>query len=113
VCWRNQNPKDLYQSLETLAASLLHCIAESSRSFTAIRKGAGIFRGSYGRARCLTMLEENKPGNTYQSLETLAASLLHWRAESSRSVTAIRKDAGFFCGVFPRKVEAFAYAGLH
>ena len=46
------------------------------------------------------------------ALETLAASHLHWRAGSLRSFTAIRKEAGPFCGIFLRKGEVFAFCGL-
>ena len=36
---------------------------------------------------------------------------LHWRAGSSKSLVAIRKKAGIFCGSFVRKGEALAYMG--
>jgi len=45
----------------------------------------------------------------------LNASHLHWRAGSSRSFAAIRKEAGGFCGSFPRnflrKGELFTFIG--
>ena len=43
---------------------------------------------------------------------TLAASHLHCTAGSSRSFTAIQKDAGLYCGPRLRKGEVFAYGGL-
>ena len=46
------------------------------------------------------------------TLETLAASLLDWRAGSLRSFTTIRKEAGLFCGSFLRKGEVSAYVVL-
>jgi len=41
----------------------------------------------------------------------LTASHLHCTAGSSRSFTAIRKDAGLYCGSRLRKGEVFAYVG--
>ena len=45
------------------------------------------------------------------TLQSLAASPLHWRAGSSRSSAAIRKHAGLSCGSFLRKGEVLAYVG--
>ena len=36
---------------------------------------------------------------------------MHWRAGSKRSFTAIRKEAGLFCGSFLRKGEVFVFVG--
>ena len=47
-----------------------------------------------------------------KDLKPLAASRLHWKAGSLRSFTAIRKEAGGFCGTFLRKGEVFACVGL-
>jgi len=44
--------------------------------------------------------------------EPFAASRLHWRAGPLRSYTAIRKEAGLFCGSFLRKGLVFACVGL-
>ena len=46
------------------------------------------------------------------TLKPLTASHLHCTARSSRSFTAIRKDAGLCCGSRLRKGEVFAYVGL-
>ena len=46
------------------------------------------------------------------TLYTLTASHLHCTAGSSRSLTAIRKDAGLCCGSRLRKGEVFSYVGL-
>jgi len=46
-----------------------------------------------------------------ECIHSLAASLLHCKAGSSRSFAAIRKEAGLFCGSFLRNGEAFAYVG--
>ena len=45
------------------------------------------------------------------ALQTLATSLLHWRAGSSIPFAAIRKEAGHFCGSSLRKGKALAYIG--
>ena len=44
--------------------------------------------------------------------EPFAASRLHWRAGPLRSFTAIRKEAGLFCGSVLRKGLVFACVGL-
>ena len=93
------------------------------RSFTAIRKEAGLFCGSRLRKdegfayvglpqnlKDLKDLTETQiPHLIRITLQTLAASRLHWRAGSSRSFTAIRKNAGLFCGSSLRKGEVFAF----
>ena len=45
------------------------------------------------------------------ALQTLTANHLHCTAGSSKSFTAIRKDAGLYCGPRLRKGEVFAYVG--
>jgi hypothetical protein len=46
------------------------------------------------------------------TLLPLTAIHLHCIAGSSRSFTAIRKDAGLYCGPRLRKGQVFAYVGL-
>ena len=55
---------------------------------------ADLFHGS---TRCWPMLEHSKRKGP-KGLEPLTASHLHCTAGSSRSFTAIRKDAGLCCG---------------
>ena len=45
------------------------------------------------------------------TLQTLAATHLHWRAGSLRSFISTRKEAGLFCGSFLWKGVVFAYVG--
>ena len=45
------------------------------------------------------------------TLKDLAASLLHWRAGSLRSFTALRKEAGLFSGSFLRKGVSLSQVG--
>ena len=46
------------------------------------------------------------------AVHALTASHLHCTAGSSRSFSAIRKDAGLYCGSRLRSGEVFAYVGL-
>jgi len=54
-------------------------------------------------------LEDTSNSRLRTTLSTLAASLMHWRAGSLRSFTAIRKEAKLFCESFIRQGEVFAY----
>jgi len=58
-----------------------------------------------------TYLKDLKDPKGEFTLRTLAASLLHWRAGSLRSFTAIRTEAALYCGSFLRKGEVFANVG--
>ena len=68
-------------TLYTLTASHLHCTAGSSRSFTALRKDAGLYCGSRlleGRSACLCWAK-SKPkvpkGLTQNELESVGESV--------------------------------------
>ena len=64
------------------------------------------------RLRC-TRVRADKCCRTDSAFSSVyAASHLHCTAGSSRSFTAIRKEAGLCCGSRLRKGEVFAYVGL-
>ena len=67
--------------------------------FTAIRKEARLFCGSFLRK-----------GKVFAYVG-LSQNLKEIKAGSLRSFTEIRKDAGFFCASFSQKGEVFAYVG--
>ena len=92
--------------------------AASLRSFTAIRKEAGLSCGSFLRKSevvasvgSIQNLKDLKVDDR-NLIQPLTASHLHCTAGSSSSFTAIRKNAGLFCGSRLRSVEVFAYVGL-
>ena len=75
-----------------------------------------------GRSVCLCWAKSNPKGPKTKgpegpngpkstTLATLAASHLHWRAESLRSLTATQKEAGVFCRSFLPVGEVLAYVG--